>query len=144
MSWLKFNIDYFTTIPGILKAVELILGIICMACASPAFISATHYFLFVAVVSFIATLLWSFVYLLGIREVLNLTINWILTEMINTGIITLLYLIAFIVQLASWSSLYGYGKGSNIAAGVFGLFNTLVYGFGTYLLFIEHKNSLSN
>ncbi|CAD7089936.1 unnamed protein product [Hermetia illucens] len=24
LSWLKFNIDYFTTIPGILKAVELV------------------------------------------------------------------------------------------------------------------------
>jgi len=50
-----------------------------MACASPALIGATHWFLFVAVTSFIATLLWCFVYLLGIREVLNLPINWILT-----------------------------------------------------------------
>lgn len=56
-----------------------VFGIICMACASPAYIGASHWFLFVAVTSFIATLLWSFVYLLGIREVLNLAINWILT-----------------------------------------------------------------
>ena len=56
-----------------------LLGILCMALASPAILSGTHWFLFVAVTSFIATLLWVFVYLLGIREVLNLPINWILT-----------------------------------------------------------------
>lgn len=56
-----------------------VFGIICMACASPALIGGTHWFLFVVVTSFIATVLWSFVYLLGIREVLNLPINWILT-----------------------------------------------------------------
>lgn len=56
-----------------------VLGILCMALASPALVGGTHWFLFVAVTSFIATVLWSFVYLLGIREVLNLPINWVLT-----------------------------------------------------------------
>lgn len=56
-----------------------IFGIICMATASPAYIGATHFFLFVAVTAFIATLLWTFVYLLGIREVLTVPIHWILT-----------------------------------------------------------------
>lgn len=90
-----------------------------MALASPAYIGSTHWFLFVAVTSFIATLLWTFVYLLGIREVLNLSVNWILTEFINTGISTLLYFIAMIVQLAAWTSLKGHSsRGSNIGAGV--------------------------
>lgn len=56
-----------------------ILGIICMICASPAYTPATHWFLFVIVTSFIATLLWCFIYLLSIREALKLPINWILT-----------------------------------------------------------------
>lgn len=55
------------------------LGIICMACASPAYIGATHWFLFVAVMSFISTLIWSAIYLLSIREALKVPINWILT-----------------------------------------------------------------
>lgn len=50
-----------------------------MATASPALLGATHFFLFVAVTAFIATLLWTFVYLLGIREVLTIPIHWILT-----------------------------------------------------------------
>ena len=57
-----------------------------MSLASPAYIGATHWFLFVAVTSFIATMLWSFVYLLGIREVLNLAVNWILTVSCNEKI----------------------------------------------------------
>jgi hypothetical protein len=50
-----------------------------MACASPAYFSGTHWFLFVAVISFIATVIWIFIYLLSVREALKLPINWILT-----------------------------------------------------------------
>jgi len=145
LSWIKFNIGYFQTIPGILKIIQLVFGIICMACASPAHIGASHWFLFVAVTSFIATLLWSFVYLLGIREVLNLAINWILTELVNTGLATIFYVIAFIVQLAVWSNInpntgLGYYRSSNLAAGSFGLFNTIAYAASTYFLYLEHKS----
>jgi CDP-diglyceride synthetase len=50
-----------------------------MACASPVYLDGTHWFLFVAVVSFIATLIWIFIYFLSVREALKLPINWILT-----------------------------------------------------------------
>ncbi|TMW54277.1 hypothetical protein DOY81_000632 [Sarcophaga bullata] len=141
LSALRINIGYFQTVPGIIKLVQFILGIICMACASPAYIAATSFFLFVVVVSFIATILWIFAYLLGIREALNVAINWIFTELLNTGIASVLYFIAFVVQLAKWSSYpHSYGYGSNIAAGVFGLFNFLAYAAGTYFLYLEHKS----
>lgn len=55
------------------------IGIICMSLSSPAFRGASHFFLFVVICSFIATVLWSFVYFLGIRDVLNLPINWLLS-----------------------------------------------------------------
>lgn len=113
-----------------------------MACASPALLTGTHWFLFVTVMSFIATLIWVFIYLLSIREALTLPINWILTEVVNTGIITVLYFTAFIVQLTIWSPGYSnYYRAPNIAAGVFGLFNALAYGAGTYLLYTEWKSS---
>ncbi|XP_008545456.1 MAL-like protein isoform X1 [Microplitis demolitor] len=143
---ITLNLPYFKTIPGIIKLVQLGLGIICMACASPAYIPATSWFLFVATTSFLATLLWIFVYLLSIREALKIRIHWILTELLNTGIISILYVIAFIVQLAVWSSYSNnhYGiKSSNIAAGVFGIFNTIAYAAGTYFLYVEHKSNNS-
>lgn len=142
--WIKLNLPYFRSLPGMIKLLQLLLGIICMACASPALLSGTHWFLFVTVLSFIATVIWVFMYLLSIREALSIPINWLLTEILNTGIITVLYLIAFIVQLSIWSSTSSNRYvGPNIAAGVFGLFNTLAYGYGTYLLHKERKASLA-
>ncbi|XP_058977895.1 uncharacterized protein LOC101899997 isoform X2 [Musca domestica] len=141
VSALRINIGYFQTVPGIIKLVQFFLGIICMACASPSYISATAFFIFVAVVSFIATLLWIFAYLLGIREALNVAINWIFTELLTTGISGLLYFISFVIQLAQWS---GYphtpGHTRNIAAGVFGCFNCVAYGAGAFLLFQQHRS----
>ncbi|KAJ9593218.1 hypothetical protein L9F63_015217, partial [Diploptera punctata] len=116
-----------------------IFGIICMACASPAWASATHWFLFVAVISFIKTVIWIFIYLLSIREALvSLHINWLLTEFINTCVVVVLYFIAFIVQL---SARYPYGwRDVNITAGVFGLFNTIAYAAGAYFLFLDFRS----
>lgn len=140
LAGIRLNLAYFKTIPGILKLVQLCLGIICMACASPAYIGATHWFLFVAVTSFISTLIWSAVYLLSIREVLKVPINWILTELLNTAIKTVLYTIAFIAQLSAWTA-FRNSSSSNIAAGVFGIFNTIAYAAGAYFLYIEWKST---
>ncbi|CAH0554898.1 unnamed protein product [Brassicogethes aeneus] len=140
LSWIRFNVDYFKTTPGLIKIAELILGILCMSLATP-YLSGTHFFLFVATTSFIGTLIWVFIYLLGVREALTLPINWILTELVNTAICTIFYILAFIIQLAIWSGYSGHFKGINITAGVFGLFNALAYGFGAYLLYLEHKSN---
>lgn len=50
-----------------------------MALASPAILSGTHWFLFVVIISFIATLIWISIYFLSIREALVLPINWVLS-----------------------------------------------------------------
>ncbi|KAK0178927.1 hypothetical protein PV327_007766 [Microctonus hyperodae] len=139
------NVPYFKTIPGILKLVQLLIGIICMSCATPAIISASRWFMFVAVLSFISTLMWTFVYLFSIREALKIPINWILTEFINTGIKCVLYFIAFVVQLSVWSS-YPWGslyRSPQIAAAIFGIFNTVAYCAGVFFLWVEWKNSQS-
>ncbi|XP_022916069.1 CKLF-like MARVEL transmembrane domain-containing protein 4 isoform X2 [Onthophagus taurus] len=142
LSFIKLNVEYFKTLPGIIKIIELILGIICMSCASPAYLSGTHWFLFAVTISFISTLIWSFVYLLSIREALNLPIDWLLSEMINTGIDTVFYCIGFIVQLAVWVSPYSQViRVRNLIAGVFGLLNTFAYGYGTFMLHKEWKSS---
>lgn len=140
-------------------------GIICMALASPPLTSATSFFMFVIVVSFIITILLIFAYLLGIRESLNVSVNWVflvspqaelrhpkistdfrhLQELITTAVLTLLYFIGFIVQLARWSDVIDFpGRGSNIAAGVFGLFNFLAYAAGTYFLFLAHRSGATH
>lgn len=144
LAGIRLNVPYFRTIPGIIKLVQLGLGIICMACVSPALVGASHWFLFVATTSFIATLLWCFVYLLSIREALKIPINWILTELLNTSVEAVLYMIAFIAQLSRWSSVSNAPYiASNIAGGVFGILNTLAYAAGAYFLYIEWKSNNS-
>lgn len=142
LGWIKINLDYFKTVPGILKLLQLICGVICMSCANTRFEKATHFFVFVAVVSFIFTLLMVFAYLTSLREALaKFPINVVLSELITTGVWTICYLIAFIIQLAIWSGSFFPDRGANIAAGVFGIINTGLYGFGTYLLYIESRSS---
>ncbi|XP_017766810.1 PREDICTED: uncharacterized protein LOC108555580 [Eufriesea mexicana] len=137
---ITLNVPYFRTIPGIIKLVQLLLGIICMACVSPALVAASHWFLFVAVTAFIACLLWCFIYVLSIREALKLPINWILTELLNTAIFAVLYMIAFIAQLSAWSVTHSSFTSRNIAGGVFGIFNTLAYAAGAYFLYVEWRS----
>ncbi|KAF2900760.1 hypothetical protein ILUMI_05425 [Ignelater luminosus] len=142
LEWIKINLDYFKTVPGIIKLLQLLFGIICMSTASAYWESGTHWFIFVATVSFIGTLIWVFIYFLGIREAtVNYPINWILTELLNTAICAVCYFIAFIVQLCVWAPSPFPHKGANLAAGVFGIFQTILYGFGTYLLYIESKRN---
>lgn len=144
LSWIQLNYDYFKSIPGILKIVQAILGILCMAFASPAMLAGTHWFLFVVVTSFIATLIWISIYFLSIREALTLPINWILTEFLNTSVMTILYMTAFIIQLYTWSPNYPpHVRDSNIIAGVIGIINTIAYAAGSYFLWVEWKTSTS-
>ncbi|XP_043237924.1 CKLF-like MARVEL transmembrane domain-containing protein 7 isoform X1 [Amphibalanus amphitrite] len=141
-SGIRFNPQHFKTTPGIIKIVEVCIGLLCLILASPAYFSGTGFFLFAVVISFLSTIVWIFVYLLSIREALpQIPVQWVLTELINTCILTILYAIGTLVQLIVWLS-HGarwYGFGANIAGGVFGIFNTLVYAAGAYLLFVEYR-----
>ncbi|OAD60937.1 hypothetical protein WN48_01004 [Eufriesea mexicana] len=99
-----------------------------MACVSPALVAASHWFLFVAVTAFIACLLWCFIYVLSIREALKLPINWILTELLNTAIFAVLYMIAFIAQLSAWSVTHSSFTSRNIAGGALGIVCVAIVG----------------
>ncbi|XP_037085205.1 uncharacterized protein LOC119105791 isoform X1 [Pollicipes pollicipes] len=143
-SGIRFNAEHFKTTPGIIKIVEVAIGILCLILASPSYFSGTGFFLFAVVISFLSTMVWIFIYLFSIREALpQIPIQWVLTELINTSILTILYAVGVITQLTAWATK---GRifttfGANIAAGVFGLFNTLVYAAGAYLLFLEYRQS---
>ncbi|XP_071520005.1 uncharacterized protein [Panulirus ornatus] len=100
-SGISLCLQYFKTGPGIVKLVELLLGILCMACAAPAWTKGTHWFLFVVVTAFVSTSIWCFIYLLNLKSAINLPIDWLLTELILTALFAVLYIIASIVQITS-------------------------------------------
>ena len=87
-----------------------------MACAAPAVnavkignapfgIGHNHWFLFVVVTCFIITILWTFFYLLQVRDFIKvkLPFTFLKVEVIFTFVATILYAIAFIVILAGFS-----------------------------------------
>jgi len=152
---IRLNIGYFKTMQGIIKLVQLGLGIICMACAAPAMgigrgqhfgLGNNHWFLFVVVTCFIITLIWTFFYLLQVRDFIKvkLPFTFLKIEVIFTGVATVLYFIAFIVLLSGfgWCTT-SYPAGTHlcdarVAGGVFGIFNTIAYGIGTYYVYNEY------
>lgn len=140
ITYVQIAPGYFKTLGGILLLVELLLAVICMACASPARHPGTSWFLFVVVISFIISLLWVFIHLLSINHTLNIGIPWISLEFGYNFGATILYFTAFIVQFSVWGPSLSSLRSSNIAAAVFGLFNFILYGLGTYILYKE-KNA---
>ncbi|XP_068216249.1 CKLF-like MARVEL transmembrane domain-containing protein 4 [Palaemon carinicauda] len=143
-SGISFSIQYFKTGPGIVKIIELIIGILCMACAAPAWTRGTHWFLFVVVTAFVSTSLWCFIYLLNLKGAINLPIDWLLTELILTAIFAVLYIIASIVQLIFTVTKPRPPhklKPFYILSGVFGVFNMLAYAIGSFYLYRDWKDS---
>jgi len=153
---IRLNIGYFKTVPGIIKLVQLALGIICMACAAPAMgiggrdknfgLGHNHWFLFVVVTCFIVTLIWTFFYLLQVRDFIKvkLPFTFLKVEVIFTFVATILYLIAFIVVLSGFgwcTTSYRLGThvcDARVAGGVFGILNTIAYGAGAYFVYSEY------
>jgi hypothetical protein len=156
---IRLNIGYFKSFQGIIKIVQLVLGIICMACAAPAQTISTpdyfglghnHFFLFIVVTTFIITLIWTFFYLLQVKDTIKVklpfTFMWM--EVIFTLLATVFYIVAWIVLLSGfgWCTTSHITRHSTIcdarvAAGVFGIFNSIAYGLGTYLTYQEYNNT---
>lgn len=157
---IRLNIGYFKSLQGIIKIVQLVLGIICMACGAPAKYSIikdgdyyglghNHFFLFIVVTTFIITLIWTFFYLLQIKDVIKvkLPFTFMKLEVIYTLVATVFYIVAWIVILAG----FGWCTTSHrvastlcdarVAAGVFGIFNSIAYGVGTWLIYQEYSNT---
>jgi len=156
---IRLNIGYFKTFQGIIKIVQLVLGIICMACAAPAItidrkdyygLGHNHFFLFIVVTTFIITLVWTFFYLLQVKDVIKvkLPFTFMKLEVIFTLIATVFYIVAWIVILAGfgWCTtghqlIKSTICDARVAAGVFGIFNSIAYALGTYLTYQEYNNT---
>lgn len=155
---IRLNIGYFKSYQGIVKLVQLVLGIICMACAAPAQtiesityygLGHNHFFLFIIVTTFIITLIWTFFYLLQVKDSIKvkLPFTFMKLEVMFTLVATIFYVVAWITILSGfgWCTT-SHSRSSNIcdarvAAGVFGIFNSIAYGLGTYLTYKEYSNT---
>ncbi|XP_064467476.1 MARVEL domain-containing protein 1-like [Ornithodoros turicata] len=140
---LKLNPYYFKTTPGIIKLVQVLFGMICLGCGSPALIGYARFFLFVAAICYIITVLLCVIYILGINTALS-SLPWLSGELVYTVLGALLYLIAAITELVmttsyDWHTMFIGLRDQYIAAGVFGIFQMMAYGAGAFFLFMEWK-----
>jgi len=141
---LELKYEYFpATWAGRIKLLELIFAFFCLVCGAPAYCGEQHWFLLVVVVSLIGTIFFSLYYLCLAEPLNKLQVNWLMVEFWFTAIATFGYFTAFIAMLAKFSgeedAEYQYWIDANIAAGVFGLFNDVVYAAGAYLIYVDWK-----
>lgn len=136
--------EYFFTWGGRIKLIELVLGLLCMMCAAPAFFSTQHWFLLVVVLAFIGTLYFIIHNLCLDAYLKGLAVNMTQVEFWFTAIITFLYFTAFTAQLADFAITADdpdeqYWYDAQVAAGVFALFNNIAYAVGTYFIYLDWK-----
>eukprot|EP00092_Neocalanus_flemingeri_P009678 GFUD01010421.1.p2 GENE.GFUD01010421.1~~GFUD01010421.1.p2 ORF type:complete len:159 (-),score=40.07 GFUD01010421.1:438-914(-) len=141
---LELKYEYFpATWPGRIKLLQLIFAFFCLVCGAPAYKDTQHWFLFVVVVCLLGTVFFSLYYLCLAEPLNKLQVNWLMVEFWFTAGATFLYFTAFIAMLAEFSGVedeeYQYWIDSNITAGVFGLFNDVVYAAGAYLIYVDWK-----
>jgi hypothetical protein len=141
---LELKYEYFpSTWQGRIKLLELIFGIFCLLCGAPAYWDTQHWFLLVVVLSFLGTIFFSLYYLCLAEPLNKLQVNWLMVEFWFTAVATFLYFTAFVAMLSEFSGVedeeWQYWVDANVTAGVFGLFNDVVYAIGAYLIYIDWK-----
>merc|ERR1712029_1088003 len=141
---LELKYEYFpNTWPGRIKLLELIFAFFCIVCSAPAYVDSQHWFLTVVSISFLGTIFFSLYYLCLAEPLNKLGVNWLMVEFWFTAGATFFYFTAFVsilVGFVDWEyEEYQYWVDANIAAGVFGLLNFVVYAAGAYLIYMDWK-----
>eukprot|EP00096_Caligus_rogercresseyi_P016858 TRINITY_DN993_c0_g1_i1.p1 TRINITY_DN993_c0_g1~~TRINITY_DN993_c0_g1_i1.p1 ORF type:complete len:159 (+),score=18.20 TRINITY_DN993_c0_g1_i1:162-638(+) len=137
--------EYLGGWSGRIKIGQLIIGILALICCAPGYHSTQHWFLLVASVAFLGTLFFTAFYLFLDTHLKNYNVNWLQSEFWFTAAMTFFYFTAFVAQLAEFAGVtsekYQYWFDAQVAAGVFGLFNNILYGVGAYFVYLEWKSN---
>lgn len=125
---IRYDRLYIQTIPGILKAVVIVLnliGFICIEASKYSHLSRGEYFNFVAMCGFWFSGLMLIFYIFHVVEKF-FKIPWLKIEFVFYALWTLLYLIAAILAVT-------FNSGAYTAAGFFGFLAMVVYGYDAFL-----------
>merc|ERR1712098_950682 len=105
---LELKYEYFIADwPGRIKLTELVLGLLSMMCAAPAWDGVQHWFLLVVVVAFLGTIFFSLYYLCLAEPLNKLQVNWLMGEFWFTAATTFFYFTAFVAMLATYCEMDG-------------------------------------
>ncbi|CAN2389479.1 Membrane-associating domain [Pristimantis euphronides] len=129
--------DYVRSVPGVLKASQVVLALLAFICIETIMECAPceglYFFEFVSCSAFVVTGVLLLMFSLCLHERVP-HINWILTDLVNTGLSALFFFIASVI-LASLN----HRSGAEISAAVFGFLATISYTVNTYLAFRKWK-----
>ncbi|XP_018421959.1 PREDICTED: CKLF-like MARVEL transmembrane domain-containing protein 4 [Nanorana parkeri] len=128
---LQCDLEYIRSLFGVLKCSQVLLAMLSFICietimeCSPC--EGLYFFEFVSCSAFVVTGVLLLMFSLSLHERVP-HINWILTDLVNTGLSALFFFIASVI-LASLN----HKSGAEISAAVFGFSATLSYSVNTYL-----------
>ncbi|KAM8946491.1 CKLF-like MARVEL transmembrane domain-containing protein 4 [Pelodytes ibericus] len=138
---IRCDLEYMRSLYGILKCTQVVLALLSFICietimeCSPC--EGLYFFEFVSCSAFVVTGVLLLMFGLGLHTRVP-HINWILTDLVNTGLSALFFFIASVI-LASLN----HKSGAEIAAAIFGFLATLSYSINTYLALRKWKSGRS-
>ncbi|XP_076816619.1 MARVEL domain-containing protein 1-like [Clavelina lepadiformis] len=137
-SSVSFNLNYVTSIPGVLTILELVFGLICWALLASfpfsTFFAGFQFALFVTITSWLLTLILFVIYLFGLHANACSGAPWSIIDFGHNALWSLMYFIAACVIAA-----YADGFDTLIASAVFAFIVTAIYLIHTFISFKEWR-----
>lgn len=137
--------SFIRSIPAILMVAEIVFGLLHWALIASTLytvVPAYGWVMFVAVTSWLFTLILFLMILFGVQRKLS-SVPWTLVMMVYYGVVTVLYLTAFITNAASvfhYSIYYGHFA----AAAFFAAVVTIAYGGSAFFAYLDWKGDGGN
>lgn len=137
------DMSFIRSIPAILMIAEIILGLLhwALIASTHVVIYAYGWVMFVAVTSWLITLILFFLILFSVQRKLP-SVPWTLVVMVYFGVVTVLYLTAFITNAASVYFSFYYGHFA--AAAFFAAVVTIAYGGSAFFAYLDWKGDGGN
>jgi len=101
---MELNARYFASIPGIIKIVQVILGLVIMVCIGIPVTWFTRLFIFVVAYSFAVSVILVFAYLVTLSRVVLPNIHWTFVELVYTAVTSIAYFVTAVMHLALTNS----------------------------------------
>ncbi|CAL1595364.1 unnamed protein product [Knipowitschia caucasica] len=138
------DMSFVRSIPAILMVAEIVLGLLhwsLIASTHHAVLAAYGWVMFVAVTSWLFTIILFFLILYGVQRKLP-SVPWTLVVMVYYGVVTVLYLTAFFTNAASvYNNLY---YGHFAAAAFFAVVVTILYGASAFFAYLDWRGDGGN
>lgn len=139
---LRWDVDYLKSYFGVLKLIEVVLALIAFICIETIMMCSpcggVYFFEFVSCSAFVVTGVLLLIFCLNLHIRVP-HINWSLTDLVNTAVSAFFFFLSSLVL-----AFINHNTAAEIAAVVFGLLVTCVYGVNTFLAIRRWRLGIGN